>query len=221
MGDRRQRPARPALGRCDIKSTGLLAQVLAKQAAREAGAQEAILVDGEGRVTEGGSSTIWMVDADGVLRTRHLDHAILPGCTRGALLALIGEAGLQAEEGGFTVDALRAAREVFSPAPPASSSRSSRWTACRSAPGGRAGHPPAVRSFRKPCEIRTTNARDACTARCNHSQCCSALRELVPVRVVTIFDSTYKQQQGVGMANEKSQNVQDVFLNHVRKGKAP
>ena len=99
--------------RCDIKSTGLLAQVLAKQAAREAGAQEAILVDGEGRVTEGGSSTIWMVDADGVLRTRHLDHAILPGCTRGALLALIGEAGLQAEEGGFTVDALRAAREVF------------------------------------------------------------------------------------------------------------
>ena len=99
--------------RCDIKSTGMLAQVLAKQAAREAGAQEAILVDAHGRVTEGGSSTVWIVDADGVLRTRHLDHAILPGCTRGALLALIEQAGLVAEETGFSEDELRAAREVF------------------------------------------------------------------------------------------------------------
>lgn len=99
--------------RCDIKSTGMLAQVLAKQAAREAGAQEAIMIDAAGRVTEGGSSTVWMVDADGALRTRHLDRAILPGCTRGALLALIEEAGLEAEESGFSQDELRAAREVF------------------------------------------------------------------------------------------------------------
>lgn len=99
--------------RCDIKSTGMLAQVLAKQAARKAGAQEAIMVDSAGRVTEGGSSTVWMVDAGGALRTRHLDRAILPGCTRGALLALIEEAGLEAEESGFSQDELRAAQEVF------------------------------------------------------------------------------------------------------------
>ena len=99
--------------RCDIKSTGMLAQVLAKQAAKEAGAQEAILIDAAGRVTEGGSSTVWIVDGDGALRTRHLDNAILPGCTRGALLALIGEARLEAEESGFSQDELAAAREVF------------------------------------------------------------------------------------------------------------
>ena len=99
--------------RCDIKSTGMLAQVLAKQAAKEAGAQEAIMVDSQGRVTEGGSSTVWIVDAEGVLRTRHLDNAILPGCTRGALLAVIEDARLQAEESGFSQDELLSAREVF------------------------------------------------------------------------------------------------------------
>jgi D-alanine transaminase len=99
--------------RCDIKSTGMLAQVLAKQAAKAAGAQEAIMLDAAGRVTEGGSSTIWIVDAEGALRTRHLDRAILPGCTRGALLALIDEAGLAAEESSFSEDELKAAREVF------------------------------------------------------------------------------------------------------------
>ncbi len=99
--------------RCDIKSTGLLPNVLAKQAARKQGAYEAILVDADGMVTEGASSNIWIVDAAGRLRTRHLDEHILPGCTRGALLALIGEAGVEAEEKGFSAEELRHAREVF------------------------------------------------------------------------------------------------------------
>jgi D-alanine transaminase len=99
--------------RCDIKSTGMLAQVLAKQAAREAGAQEAVMVDAQGMVTEGASSTAWIVDADGTLRTRHLNHAILPGCTRGSLLALIAEAGLAAEERAFSAEEMRHAREMF------------------------------------------------------------------------------------------------------------
>jgi D-alanine transaminase len=58
--------------RPDIKSTSLLPNVLAKQQAREAGAYEAWLVDGEGFVTEGASSNAWIVDADGVLVTRPL-----------------------------------------------------------------------------------------------------------------------------------------------------
>jgi len=99
--------------RCDIKSTGMLAQVLAKQAAREAGAQEAIMLDGADMVTEGASSTVWIVDADGALRTRHLDRAILPGCTRGALLALIDQSGIAAEERAFSAAELRQAREAF------------------------------------------------------------------------------------------------------------
>ena len=80
--------------RCDIKSVGLLPNVLARQAAREQGAVEAILVDAQGMVTEGAATSFWIVDEAGVLRVRHLDHAILPGCTRAALLDLLAEAGI-------------------------------------------------------------------------------------------------------------------------------
>src|ERR1700687_1618217 len=59
--------------RCDIKSVALLPNVLAKQSAREAGAYEAWFVDDDGHVTEGASTTAWIVDAGGVLRTRQLD----------------------------------------------------------------------------------------------------------------------------------------------------
>jgi D-alanine transaminase len=99
--------------RCDIKSTGLLPNVLARQAAKEQGALEAILVDAEGMVTEGAATNFWIVDQDGVLRTRGLDHAILPGCTRGALLALMQEEGVAFAESGFSVQDMREAREAF------------------------------------------------------------------------------------------------------------
>ena len=99
--------------RCDIKSTGLLPNVLARQAAREQGATEAILIDGSGMVTEGAATSLWIVDGDGVVRTRHLDHGILPGCTRDALLALMAEAGVTFEQRAFSLAELRAAPEVF------------------------------------------------------------------------------------------------------------
>ena len=99
--------------RCDIKSTGLLPNVLARQAAKEQGALEAILVDDEGMVTEGAATSFWIVDQDGVLRTRGLDHAILPGCTRDALSSLMREAGIVFEESRFSVQAMRTAREAF------------------------------------------------------------------------------------------------------------
>jgi D-alanine transaminase len=99
--------------RCDIKSVALLPNVLAKQSARAQGATEAILVRPDGMVTEGASTSVWIVDAAGRLRTRHLDQIVLPGCTRGALLALIAEAGIDCVEGPITEDDLSAAREVF------------------------------------------------------------------------------------------------------------
>ena len=98
--------------RCDIKSVALLPNVLAKQAAREHGAQDAVLVR-DGMVTEGASTSVWIVDSRGVLRTRHLDHSILPGCTRDALLSLLDGSGVQFEERAFSTDELAAAREVF------------------------------------------------------------------------------------------------------------
>ena len=56
---------------------GLLPNALAKQAAREAGAYEAWLVDERGLVTEGASTNAWIVDADGALRTRDTKANIL------------------------------------------------------------------------------------------------------------------------------------------------
>jgi D-alanine transaminase len=99
--------------RCDIKTTGLLPNVLAKQAAREAGAVEAWFVDELGLVTEGGSSNAWIIDADGVLRTRDIQANILRGVTRRSLLSLIDESGLAFEERAFTVEEARGAREAF------------------------------------------------------------------------------------------------------------
>ena len=100
--------------RRDIKSVNLLPNVLARQAAREAGAAEAILFDeATGMVTEGAATSFWIVDAKGVLRTRHLDQVILPGCTRGALIAEMEAAGIPHSLEPFSLAELRGARESF------------------------------------------------------------------------------------------------------------
>jgi D-alanine transaminase len=98
--------------RCDIKSVSLLAQVLAKQAASDAGCFEAWMVR-DGLVTEGSSSTAFIVTKDDVVVTRPNSNAILPGCTRKALMALAGEGRITVEERGFSVDEALAAAEAF------------------------------------------------------------------------------------------------------------
>jgi D-alanine transaminase len=100
-------------GRCDIKTVGLLPNVLAKQAAREAGAYEAWFVDELGFVTEGSSTNAWIVDAEGILRTRDTNANILRGITRKALLSIAAEAGHPVSERPFTVDDAKKAREAF------------------------------------------------------------------------------------------------------------
>jgi D-alanine transaminase len=100
-------------GRCDIKTVGLLPNVLAKQAAKEAGAFEAWFVDDQGLVTEGASSNAWIVDKDGVLRTRDTSANILRGVTRLSLIDVAREAGYRVEERPFTVEEAKQAREAF------------------------------------------------------------------------------------------------------------
>jgi D-alanine transaminase len=100
-------------GRCDIKTVGLLPNVLAKQAAREAGAYEAWLVDELGFVTEGASTNAWIVDAEGVLRTRDTNANILRGVTRKGLLDIAQEAGIPVSQRPFTVEEAKQAREAF------------------------------------------------------------------------------------------------------------
>jgi D-alanine transaminase len=99
--------------RVDIKSLSLLPNVLAKQAAREQGAREAWLVDKSGHVTEGSSSNAWIINRDGKLLTRHLDHGILPGITRAVLIESLKSHGVELEERAFTVEEAYAAREAF------------------------------------------------------------------------------------------------------------
>lgn len=98
--------------RRDIKTTGLLAQSLAKQTAADAGADDAWMVE-EGFVTEGSSNNAFIVDADGKIITRQLGNEILPGITRSAVLSLVESDNIEYEERSFTIAEAQVAREAF------------------------------------------------------------------------------------------------------------
>ncbi len=125
---RRTRPPDPKLGedgiaiitipdvrwqRCDIKSVALVANVLGKQQAREAGAYEAWQVDHDGLVTEGTSTNAWIVTGDNEIVTRAADTAILNGVTRLAVLDILAREGYRLVERPFSVVEAKAAREAF------------------------------------------------------------------------------------------------------------
>jgi D-alanine transaminase len=97
--------------RRDIKTVMLLAPVLGKQAAHEAGAYEAWMVE-EGKVTEGTSSNAYIVK-DGKVITRGLSNSILAGCTRRAVFRLAKEKGVTIEERLFTPEEAYGADEAF------------------------------------------------------------------------------------------------------------
>ena len=100
-------------GRVDIKTIGLLPNVLARQAAIERGARDAWFVDKDGAVTEGASSNAWIVTQAGTIVTRPADDAILRGITRTVVLEAIKALGLALEERAFTLEEAYAAREAF------------------------------------------------------------------------------------------------------------
>jgi D-alanine transaminase len=99
--------------RRDIKSVNLLPNLLARQAAKEAGAFEAWFVDGEGFITEGTSSSAWIVDTHGVLRTRQLSRDLLHGVTRAAILQVARGRQMEVVEAPFTPAEAKRAREAF------------------------------------------------------------------------------------------------------------
>jgi D-alanine transaminase len=100
-------------GRVDIKTTNLLPNVLAKQAAIEAGHDDAWLVDAHGLITEGTAQNAWIVDADGAVRTRPLGEDILAGITRARVKAVAQALGVEVVERAFTPEEAFAAREAF------------------------------------------------------------------------------------------------------------
>lgn len=100
--------------RRDIKSVGLLAPVMAKTAAKQAGLDDAWLVGRDGLVTEAASANAWIVTKSGEIVTRALSHAILPGITRHALFDALAQQGRKIVERSFTVEEAKNAAEAFS-----------------------------------------------------------------------------------------------------------
>lgn len=99
--------------RVDIKTVALLPNAMARQAANDAGADEAWFVDADGFVTEGASCNAWIITDAGELVTRPANSGILRGITRTVLVELIGQHGLKLVERPFTVAEARAAKEAF------------------------------------------------------------------------------------------------------------
>ena len=100
--------------RPDIKSTSLLPNVLAKEAARVRGAGEAWLLTPEGMVREGAASNAWIVDRDRRVITHPADgSSILDGVTRRTLVTVIRDMDLTLAERAFSLDEAHDAREAF------------------------------------------------------------------------------------------------------------
>ncbi len=98
--------------RRDIKSTSLLAQVMAKHAVKQAGVNEAWMLDGE-QITEGASSTAFIVTRGNELLTRNLSRDILPGITRRAIIGIAERHGLTVVERPFSKAEVLDAAEAF------------------------------------------------------------------------------------------------------------
>jgi len=97
---------------CDIKSTNLLANVLAIQESKEAGCQEVLFYLKDGTITESAHSSLFGV-LDGILYTSPSSELILPGITRNHLLNLITKVGIPIREQSLQMDQLGKISELF------------------------------------------------------------------------------------------------------------
>ncbi len=98
--------------RVDIKSINLLAPVLAKQEAVEQKCQEAWLVDDKGFITEGSSSTAWILKKN-TLYTTPLSSSILNGVTRQTLIRGLKKFNLKLIERKFNLNDIKQADEAY------------------------------------------------------------------------------------------------------------
>lgn len=99
--------------RVDIKTVGLLPNVLARQQAKEVGAQEAWFMDPDGTVKEGAATNAWIVTGEGTLVTRPAEFGILKGVTRATVMEIARRQNIKVEERAFTIEEALAAREAF------------------------------------------------------------------------------------------------------------
>jgi D-alanine transaminase len=100
-------------GRCDIKTTGLLANCMGKTMSHQKGGGEVLFLDDKNQITEAGSSNAYMIDHNHQLITRPVTDNILAGITRSRVLALAPSLGLTLIERPFSYDEALKAKEVF------------------------------------------------------------------------------------------------------------
>ena len=98
--------------RSDIKSISLLGNSMAANHAKEKKNHEAILYDEKNYITEGNSSSIWIIKNNKCI-THPLNYRILKGCTRHKLISIVKKKKLKFEEKKFSIKALLSADEVF------------------------------------------------------------------------------------------------------------
>ncbi len=99
--------------RCHIKSTALLGNVMHYQEGYSTGADEALLYNADGELTEGSSCNVFIVK-DGKISTPIQDNQILPGITRRIIIDSIkADGSLSLEERTITMDEVRDADEIW------------------------------------------------------------------------------------------------------------
>ena len=98
-------------GRPDIKTTSLLANIIAATEASKKGAYETILVKGK-KITEAAHSNVWIVKGNKII-THPANKEILKGVTRTVLINLIHSLGLKLTEKEFSLKELYKSDEVF------------------------------------------------------------------------------------------------------------
>ena len=89
-------------GKCNIKSTALLGNVLAMNKAKSLGCQE-VVMHKDGFMTEAGSSNVFYFDSNGVVRTPAISENILPGITRAILIDALKETSYCVKKGNCSI----------------------------------------------------------------------------------------------------------------------
>ena len=98
--------------RRDIKTTQLLYPSIAKTKAIRMGADDAWLLDENGKVTEGTSNNAYIISNDTVI-TRQLSNDILHGITRRTILQVSNDLKLKVEERPFDIEEAKNSQEAF------------------------------------------------------------------------------------------------------------
>ncbi len=95
-----------------IKSLNYLDNILARQQAEQAGADEALLLNTAGHLAEASTANLF-IDHEGTLQTPPIGDGALPGITRSVVLELAAKLGIPAQETSITADDLPRANEAF------------------------------------------------------------------------------------------------------------